>query len=79
MTLADCRLRFPPRLLATGEYAAAERVVRDGVALCPDAAWDLHAVAHVFDMNGRARAGIEWLVGREPSTAHCHNFRFDVW
>jgi tetratricopeptide (TPR) repeat protein len=63
----------------TGEYAAAERTGREGVALAPDDAWGLHAVAHVFDMTGRARDGLAWLSGREASWAHCNNFRFHVW
>jgi len=63
----------------TGEYAVAERTGRAGVALAPDDAWGLHAVAHVFDMTGRARAGLDWLIGRESSWAHCNNFRFHVW
>lgn len=63
----------------TGDYAAAERRGRDGVALAPDDAWGLHAVAHVYDMTGRARAGLDWLTGREASWAHCNNFRFHVW
>lgn len=63
----------------TGEYAAAERTGREGVALAPNDAWGLHAVAHVFDMTGRARAGLDWLSGREASWAHCNNFRFHVW
>jgi len=63
----------------TGEYARAERTGRQGVDLAPDDAWGLHAVAHVFDMTGRARAGLDWLTGREGSWAHCNNFRFHVW
>lgn len=63
----------------TGEYAAAERVGRAGVDLAPDDAWGLHAVAHVYDMTGRARSGLDWLAGRESSWAHCNNFRFHVW
>ncbi|PWK60638.1 hypothetical protein C7455_104275 [Roseicyclus mahoneyensis] len=63
----------------TGEYARAERVGRAGVALAPDDAWGLHAVAHVYDMTGRARAGLDWLTGREGSWAHCNNFRYHVW
>lgn len=63
----------------TGDYAAAERVGRAGVELAPDDAWGLHAVAHVYDMTGRARAGLDWLTGREGSWAHCNNFRFHVW
>lgn len=63
----------------TGEFARAERTGRRGVELAPDDAWGLHAVAHVFDMTGRARAGLDWLAGREASWAHCNNFRFHVW
>jgi tetratricopeptide (TPR) repeat protein len=63
----------------TGEYTAAERTGRQGVALAPDDAWGLHAVAHVHDMTGRARDGLDWLAGREASWAHCNNFRFHVW
>lgn len=63
----------------TGEYARAEAIGREGVALCPPDAWGLHAVAHVCDMTGRARDGLDWLTGRETSWTHCNNFRFHVW
>ncbi len=63
----------------TGAYARAERVGREGVDLCPDDAWGLHAVAHVHDMTGRAQDGLAWLDGRQASWAHCNNFRFHVW
>jgi tetratricopeptide (TPR) repeat protein len=63
----------------TGEFARAERTGRAGVALAPDDAWGLHAVAHVHDNTGRARDGLTWLSGREASWAHCNNFRFHVW
>lgn len=63
----------------TGEFANAERIGREGVALAPDDAWGLHAVAHVYDSTGRARAGLDWLTGRESAWAHCNNFRFHVW
>lgn len=62
-----------------GEYARAEAIGRKGVELCPPDAWGLHAVAHVHDMQGRARDGLDWLSGREPSWSHCNNFRFHVW
>jgi tetratricopeptide (TPR) repeat protein len=63
----------------TGEFDRAEQIGREGVALAADDAWGLHAVAHVFDNTGRARAGLDWLTGREASWAHCNNFRFHVW
>jgi len=63
----------------TGDYARAEATGRMGVDLAPDDAWGLHAVAHVHDMTGRARDGLDWLSGREGSWSHCNNFRFHVW
>jgi tetratricopeptide (TPR) repeat protein len=63
----------------TGEFLQAERTGSEGVSLAPDDAWGLHAVAHVYDMTGRARDGLNWLSGREASWSHCNNFRFHVW
>jgi tetratricopeptide (TPR) repeat protein len=63
----------------TGDFAGAERAGRAAIALAADDAWGLHAVAHVFDMTGRARDGLQWLAGREASWSHCNNFRFHVW
>jgi len=63
----------------TGEYEAAEIAGRRGLELAPNDAWGLHAVAHVYDMTGRAEAGIKWLTGREQAWEHCNNFRYHVW
>ncbi len=63
----------------TGEYSKAETVGRMGLAISPDDAWGLHAVAHVYDMTGNSRGGINWLTGREQAWAHCNNFRYHVW
>lgn len=63
----------------TGDYPEAEAAGRRGLAAASDDAWGLHAVAHVFDMTGNARAGLNWLRGREAAWAHCNNFRFHVW
>ena len=60
----------------TGDYKAAEKFGRQAVELCPDDAWGLHAVAHVYDMTARAETGIEWLEAREKQWAHCNNFSF---
>ena len=63
----------------TGDYAKAETVGRQALWMAPDDAWGLHAVAHVHDMTGNAKAGLEWLTGREEAWAHCNNFRYHVW
>lgn len=63
----------------TGDYAGAERAGKQAVELAPKDAWGLHAVAHVYDMTGRAQDGLAWLDGRETSWSHCNNFAFHVW
>ncbi len=63
----------------TGEYAAASRAGRRGLAIAADDAWGLHAVAHVHDMTGDAAGGLVWLAAQEPAWAHCNNFGSHVW
>jgi len=63
----------------TGEYARAEAAGAHALMLAPDDAWGLHAVAHVHDMTGHARAGLAWLAPRRAAWAHCNNFRYHVW
>lgn len=63
----------------TGEYSQAEIAGRKGMLKVSDDAWGLHAVAHVYDMTCNAKAGLEWLDGREEAWAHCNNFRYHVW
>lgn len=63
----------------TGAYEKAGIAGRQALWTAPDDAWGLHAVAHVHDMTGNAKAGLEWLEGREAAWAHCNNFRYHVW
>ncbi len=63
----------------TGAYSQAEIAGRKGMLKVSDDAWGLHAVAHVYDMTCNAKAGLEWLEGREEAWAHCNNFRYHVW
>jgi hypothetical protein len=63
----------------TGDYSQAEIAGRKGMLQAPDDAWGLHAVAHVYDMTANAKAGLDWLTGREDAWAHCNNFRYHVW
>lgn len=62
-----------------GDYAQAERTGRAGVALAQDDAWGIHAVAHVHEMTGRARTGLDWLEGNAPNVSHCNNFAGHVF
>jgi len=61
----------------TGAYADAERMGRRAVELEPEDAWGRHAVAHVFEMTGRADEGIAWLSDRQ-AWAQCSNFAFHL-
>ncbi len=62
-----------------GAYAQAEAAGRRGLELAPDDAWGLHAVAHIYDMTGRADEGIAFLQANTAGWAHCNNFRYHVW
>ncbi|UWQ90125.1 tetratricopeptide repeat protein [Aliisedimentitalea scapharcae] len=63
----------------TGAYDKAGIAGRQALWMAPDDAWGLHAVAHVHEMTGDARQGLDWLEGREEAWAHCNNFRYHVW
>lgn len=62
-----------------GEYAAAERAGRRAVELDPTDGWGAHAVAHVFEMQGRQEEGIAWLAGLEPHWSQLNNFVHHLW
>ena len=62
-----------------GDYAMAEATGRRAVALAPQDAWGLHAVSHVYEMTGNAKAGITWLETNKSSYAHCNNFSYHMF
>ena len=45
----------------TADYARAEKLGRESVELEPRDGWGWHAVAHVMEMQGRRREGVDWL------------------
>ncbi|MEP3279758.1 MAG: tetratricopeptide repeat protein [Stappiaceae bacterium] len=63
----------------TGEYERAEKMGRTALDTVSDDAWGLHAVAHVYDMTGRAEEGVEWMRARPDAWSHCNNFRYHCW
>lgn len=60
-----------------GCFGEAELMGREAVLLAPRDAWGRHAVAHCFEMTGRAREGVDWL-GQSQSWEHCSNFGFHL-
>ena len=60
----------------TGDYKAAERAGREAVERNPADIWAAHAVAHVFEMEGRPDEGVGWVGGLESSWRDCNNFAF---
>ncbi len=61
----------------TGDYAEAEKMGRKAVELEPSDAWGRHAVAHVYEMTGRAAEGLSWL-SDQSQWAHCNNFAYHM-
>ncbi|MGH7006359.1 MAG: tetratricopeptide repeat protein, partial [Alphaproteobacteria bacterium] len=62
----------------SGDYAAAEPLGRRAVEIEPGDVWGVHAVAHVLEMQGRAREGIAWVQGLKGHWDKTNNFRFHV-
>ncbi|MDL2409108.1 tetratricopeptide repeat protein [Rhizobium calliandrae] len=61
-----------------GHYDEALKVGQRAVALQPDDSWGLHAVSHVFEMQGDAKQGIDWLEGSRKAWSRCNNFSFHM-
>lgn len=57
-----------------GDYARAEAIGREAIERDPLDCWAHHAVAHVFEMQGRSEDGIAWMVAREPHWSGDDNF-----
>ena len=61
-----------------GHFEAAERIGRRAVEIEPADAWGLHAVGHVYEMQGRTGQGIAWLEAARPAWSRCNNFTFHI-
>lgn len=53
----------------SGEYESAERAGLRALEINRRDVWAVHAVAHVYEMQGRLAEGSEWLTRREPDWA----------
>ena len=60
-------------------YAQAEDTGRAALAREPRGPWAIHAVAHVFEMQGRHEDGREWLTSRRAEWAVDNGFSVHQW
>ncbi|MCG8547456.1 MAG: tetratricopeptide repeat protein [Alphaproteobacteria bacterium] len=60
------------------DFSRAEEVGRQAVAMNPNDAYAIHAVAHVLEMQGRQAGGIWWMTSREENWAN-GNFSNHLW
>jgi hypothetical protein len=58
-----------------GAYSVAERVGRVALEREPGNMWATHAVAHVMEMQGRCKEGVEFLNGMQGHWEHANNFK----
>ncbi len=62
-----------------GAYSQAEDTGRRALDLNSRDPWAVHAVAHVMEMTGRVRDGIDWLTRRERDWAPDNGFAYHNW
>ena len=62
-----------------GDYATAEKAGREAIEIDPADLWAAHGVAHVMEMQGRARDGIAWLSGLERHWEPGNQLRHHLW
>jgi len=62
-----------------GAYAEAEEAGLRAVEINDEDIWATHAVAHVLEMQGRFRDGLDWLDPLTVNWGACNNFRYHAW
>jgi tetratricopeptide (TPR) repeat protein len=62
-----------------GDYARAEEIGHQALALNRRDPWAVHAVAHVYEMQARLADGIQFLTSREDDWAPDNAFAFHNW
>jgi hypothetical protein len=63
----------------SGEYAAAERHGRDAIVINREDGWAAHAVAHVLEMQGRAKEGVDYLAATSAGWEPGSGFAYHLW
>ncbi len=63
----------------SGHYDEAEDAGRAALEVNRRDPWAVHAVTHVFEMQGRHHDGARWLASRQPDWAVDNGFAFHNW
>jgi tetratricopeptide (TPR) repeat protein len=63
----------------TALYERAEDTGRRALELNPRDPWAVHAVAHVMEMQGRLRDGIDWLTSRQADWSIDNGLAYHNW
>ncbi len=63
----------------TALYSRAEDIGRRALEINPWDAWSVHAVAHVMEMQGRLRDGIDFLSSREQDWSENNALAYHNW
>ncbi len=62
-----------------GHYPEAERAARESIDRNPRDAWGVHALAHVFEMQGRASEGVNFLETTSMNWAPGNGLAYHNW
>ncbi|MES2712447.1 MAG: tetratricopeptide repeat protein [Pseudomonadota bacterium] len=62
-----------------GLYTTAEAYGRAAIEADPSDLWAAHAVAHVFEMQGRRSEGTAWVARLQPHWAQGNNLKHHLW
>ena len=61
------------------QYSQAEEWGLKALEIDPVDPWSVHAVTHVYEMQGRADVGVEFLESRKNNWANDNNFAYHNW
>ena len=62
-----------------GYYTEAEHAGREAIRLDPTDMWAAHGVAHVLEMTGRRREGIDWIGALQERWDGGNNIKHHLW
>ncbi len=62
-----------------GYYMEAELAGRAAIRIDPGDLWAAHAVAHVLEMTGRRREGVDWVEALQPRWDGGNNLKHHLW